>query len=176
MRDPFANPLVVSAVVAGLLFFGLHRGPAEAASPSMEEPLPQFVLPEVGDPNRELRSEELKGAPALLNVWASWCPPCLAELPLLISVTDEVRIYGLNYKDKRDDAIEWLARNGNPFIKSGHDPEGKVARQFGIHGVPETFVIDRGGRIVHRHTGPISVREWAHVFRPLIQRLHEEPE
>ena len=116
------------------------------------------------------------GEPALLNVWASWCPPCLAELPLLISVTDEVRIYGLNYKDKREDAVKWLERNGNAFIKSGHDPEGEVARKFGIYGVPETFVIDRNGRIVHRHTGPISVREWAHMFRPLIQRLQNEPD
>ena len=109
-------------------------------------------------------------------MWASWCPPCLAELPLLISVTVEVRSYGLNYKDKRADAIRWLDRNGNAFIRSGHDPEGKVARRFGVYGVPETFVIDRNGRIVHRHTGPISVREWAHAFRPLIQQLHKESE
>ena len=104
-------------------------------------------------------------------MWASWCPPCLAELPFPISVTDEVRIYGLDYKDKRTDEVKWLDRNGNAFIKSGHDPQGKVARSFGVYGVPGTFVIDRDGRIVYRHAGPISVREWAHTFRPLIQRL-----
>ena len=109
-------------------------------------------------------------------MWASWCPPCLAELPLLISVTDEVRIHGLNYKDKRGDAVNWLDQHGNAFIKSGHDREGDVARRFGAYGVPETFVIDRNGRIVHRHTGPISVREWANMFRPLIRQLQNEPE
>lgn len=96
--------------------------------------------------------------------------------PLLISVTDEVRIYGLNYKDKREDAVKWLDRNGNAFIKSGHDPDGEVARKFRLYGVPETFVIDRNGRIVHRHTGPISVREWAHVFRPLSLLTSRSPE
>jgi cytochrome c biogenesis protein CcmG/thiol:disulfide interchange protein DsbE len=72
--------------------------------------------------------------------------------------------------------VKWLEVNGNAYIKSGHDPEGEVARKFGVYGVPETFVIDRNGRIVHRHTGPISVREWAHVFRPLIQRLQADPD
>ena len=176
MKNPFAVPLVAAASVATLLLVGLHRDPGFAASPPKGKPLPEFVLPEVRDPGSEFRSEELVGEPALLNVWASWCPPCLAELPLLISVTDEVRIYGLNYKDKREDAVKWLERNGNAFIKSGHDPEGEVARKFGIYGVPETFVIDRNGRIAHRHTGPISVREWAHVFRPLVQRLQNEPD
>ena len=95
---------------------------------------------------------------------------------LLISVTDEVRIYGLNYKDKHTDAVNRLDRHGNAFIKRGHDPEGKVARRFGVYGVPETFVIDRNGRIAHCHTGPISVREWAHTFRPLLLQLHKEPE
>ena len=163
-------------VSAALLFVGLGPESGLAASPRPVKPLPEFVLPQVLDPVREFRSEELRGEPAFLNVWASWCPPCLAELPLLISVTDEVRIYGLNYKDKRADAVKWLDRNGNAFIKSGHDPQGEVARRLGVYGVPETFVIGRNGRIVHRHTGPISVREWAHTFRPLIQRLHKEPE
>ena len=174
MKTAFSAPLVAVASVAALLLVGLHWDPGFAASPSAGRPLPEFVLPEVRDPGREFRSEELTGEPVLLNVRASWCPPCLVELPLLISVTDEVRIYGLNYKDKREDAVKWLERNGNAFIKSGHDPEGEVARKFGIYGVPETFVIDRKGRIVHRHTGPISVREWEQVFRPLVQRLQNE--
>ena len=176
MKIAFSAPFVAVVSVAALVFIGLHWAPCLAASPEKGKPLPEYVLPEVRDPSREFRSEELAGAPALLNVWASWCPPCLAELPLLISITDEVRIFGLNYKDKREEAVKWLERNGNAFIKSGHDPEGEVARKFGIYGVPETFVIDRIGRIVHRHTGPISVREWARVFRPLIQQLQKGPE
>ena len=161
---------------AGLLFVGPGPELGLAASPRAVKPLPEFVLPQVLDPGREFRSEELRGEPALLDVWASRCPPCLAELPLLISVTDEVRIYGLNCKDKRADAVNRLDRHGNAFIKRGHDPEGKVARRFGVYGVPETFVIDRNGRIAHCHTGPISVREWAHTFRPLLLQLHKEPE
>ena len=175
MKLTFPAPLVAVASVAALLLVGLHWNPGLAASPSGGKTLPEFVLPEVRDPGSEFRSEELVGEPALLNVWASWCPPCLAELPLLISVTDEVRIYGLNYK--REDAVQWLERNGNAFIKSGHDPEGEVTRKFGIYDVPETFVIDRNGRIVHRHIGPISVREWAHTtFRPMVQQLQKAPE
>ena len=170
MKIRFAARLA-PLVSAALLVVGVAPEPGHAASPRAAKPLPEFVLPQVLAPGREFRSDELRGEPVLLNVWASWCPPCLAELPLLISVTGEVRIYGLNYKDKRVDAVKWLARNGNAFIKSGHDPEGEVARKLGVYGVPETFVIDRNGRIVHRHTGPISVREWAHTFRPLIQRL-----
>lgn len=176
MKSAFSTTLVAVASVAALLLVGLHRDSGFAASPTEGKPLPEFVLPEVRDPGSEFRSEELVGEPALLNVWASWCPPCLAELPLLISVTDEVRLFGLNYKDKRGDAVKWLERNGNAFIKSGHDPEGTVARKFGIYGVPETFVIDRNGRIVHRHTGPISVREWAHTFRLMVQQLQKAPE
>ena len=163
-------------VPSAILFLGLAHESGHAASPRAAKPLPDFVPPQVLAPGREFRSDELRGEPALLNVWASWCPPCLAELPLLISVTDEVRIYALNYKDTRADAVNWLDRHGNPFIKSGHDPEGKVARRFGVYGVPETFVIDRNGRIGHRHTGPISVRDWANTFRPLIRQLHKEPE
>ena len=176
MKNPFAVLLVAAASVAALLLLALHQDPGFAASPSEGRPLPEFVLPEVRNPGSEFRSEELVGEPALLNVWASWCPPCLAELPLLISVTDEVRIFGLNYKDEREDAVKWLDRNGSAYIKSGHGPEGEVARKFGVYGVPETFVIGRNGRIVHRHTGPISVREWAHVLRPLIQQLQKAPE
>lgn len=176
MRIVLPAPLVAVASVAAFLLLGFHVAPCLAASPSEGKPLPEFVLPEIRDPSREFRSEELVGEPALLNVWASWCPPCLAELPLLISITDEVRIFGLNYKDKREDAVRWLDRNGSAYIKTGHDPEGEVARKFRVYGVPETFVINRNGRIVHRHTGPISVREWAHVFRPLIQRLQNEIE
>ena len=161
---------------AAPLVVGVAPEPGHAASPRAAKPLPDFVLPQVLAPGREFRSDELRGGPAHLNVWASWCPPCLAELPLLISVTDEVRIHGLNYKDKRADAVKWLDRYGNAFIKSGHAPEGKVARRFGVYGVPETFVIDRNGRIVHRHTGPNSLREWAHTFRPLIRQLYKEPE
>ena len=174
MKVRFAARLA-PLVSAALLVVGVAPEPGHAASPRAAKPLPEFVLPQVLAPGREFRSDELRGEPALHNVWASWCPPCLAELPLLISVTDEVRIYGINYKDKRGDAIRWLDQHGNAFFKSGHDPEREVARRFGIYGVPETFVIDRNGRTVHRHTGPISVREWANTFRPLIRQLHNEP-
>ena len=176
MKVSFAAPLVVFAAMAGLLFIGLHRDPGLVASPLVDKPLPDFALPEVRDPSREFRSEELTGEPALLNVWASWCAACLAEHPLLMSVADEVPIYGLNYKDKRADAVQWLERHGNPYVRSGHDLKGKVGLDLGVYGVPETFVIDRNGRIVHKHTGPISVREWANTFRPLLRRLREMPE
>ena len=174
MKLSFAAPLVVFAAMAGLLFAGLHRDPGLVASPLVDKPLPGFALSEVRDPARELRSDEIKGEPALLNVWASWCVACLAEHPLLMSIADEVPIYGLNYKDERTDAVRWLGRHGNPYVRSGHDPKGKVGLDLGVYGVPETFVVNRNGRIVHKHTGPLSVRDWEETLRPLFRRLRDE--
>ena len=174
MKVSFAVPLLVFAAMAGLLLVGLHRDPGLVASPLLGGRLPGFTLSEVRDPASELRSRDLEGEPALLNVWASWCGACLAEHPLLMSVAGEVPIYGLNYKDERTDALQWLARHGNPYRRSGHDREGRVGLDLGVYGVPETFVVDREGRIVHKHTGPISTRDWEETIRPLLRRLRKE--
>ena len=174
MKVSFLVPLALFATLAGLLYAGLQRNPSVVASPLLGRPLPDFALP--GLPQGELRSDELGEAPSLLNVWASWCAACRVEHPLLlrIAASGEVPIYGLNYKDERADAMQWLERFGDPYLRSGHDPSGKVGLDLGVYGVPETFIIDREGRIAHKHIGPIAEQDWEETIRPLLLRLREE--
>ena len=175
MKLSFLVPLALFAAMAGLLYTGLHRDPGVVASPLVGRSLPEFELPAVR--GGELRSEVLGKGPSLLNVWASWCAACRAEHPLLLRVSrgGEVPLYGLNYKDERRDAIRWLDQFGDPYRLSGHDPEGSVGLELGVYGVPETFVIDRMGRIAHKHVGPIAEKDWDTTIAPLLARLRKEP-
>ena len=147
MKVSFLVPLALFAALAGLLYAGLERNPGVVSSPLVGRPLPAFALP--GVQRGELRSDALGDSPSLLNVWASWCVACRAEHPLLLRLarSGEAPIYGLNYKDEREDAVQWLNRFGDPYRRSGHDRDGKVGLDLGVYGVPETFVIDREGRI-----------------------------
>ena len=174
MRVSFLVPLTLFAALAGLLYAGLERDPGVVASPLVGRSLPAFALP--GLPRGELRSEDLGEVPSLLNVWASWCAACRAEHPLFLrlAASGEVPIYGLNYKDERADALRWLERFGDPYRRSGHDLDGKVGLDLGVYGVPETFVIDREGRIAHKHIGPIAEKDWEETIRPLLLRLGAE--
>ena len=177
MKLSLLAPLIVFAALAGLLYTGLERDPSEVPSPLVGRPLPAFVLSAVRDAKGEVRSEDIgKEGPALLNVWASWCAACRAEHPLLLAVSEETPIYGLNYKDERRDAVRWLDRFGDPYRRSGHDREGEAGLDLGVYGVPETFVVDRGGRIVHKHVGPLAVKDWEETIRPLLRRLREDTE
>ena len=173
MKVGFLVPLALFAALAGLLYAGLQRNPGVVASPLVGRALPEFSLP--GVPRGELRSAHLGETPSLLNVWASWCAACRAEHPLLLrlAAAGDVPIYGLNYKDERADAMRWLDRFGDPYRLSGHDLDGKVGLDLGVYGVPETFVIDREGRIAHKHVGPIAVEDWEETIRPLLLRLRE---
>ena len=168
-------PLALFAALAGLLYTGLQRNPSLVASPLVGRPLPSFVLP--GVRGGELRPETFPDEPSLLNVWASWCAACRAEHPLLVRLADtgEVPVYGLNYKDEREDAAGWLDRFGDPYRLSGHDRDGKVGLELGVYGVPETFIVDRKGRIAYKHIGPIGEKDWEDTIRPLLARLRNEP-
>ena len=174
MKVSFLVPLALFAALAGLLYAGLQRDPGVVASPLVGRALPAFTLP--GVRRDALRSEDLGKEPSLLNVWASWCAACLAEHPLLVRLNEsgEVPIYGLNYKDERADAAQWLERFGDPYRRSGHDHDGKVGLDLGVYGVPETFVIDGEGRIAHKHVGPIAEKDWEETIGPLLRRLRAE--
>ena len=174
MKVAFVAPLAVFAALAGLLYIGLERDPSTVPSPLVGRPLPAFALPAVRDAAREIGSEDVGKGPSLLNVWASWCAACRSEHPLLMAVAGEVPIYGLNYKDERKNAVQWLDRFGDPYRGSGHDREGEVGLDLGVYGVPETFVVDRGGRIVHKHIGPLAPEDWEETIHPLLRRLREE--
>ena len=173
VKVSFLVPIAVFAALAGLLYSGLQRDPGVVSSPLVGRTLPSFVLS--GVRGGELRSEALREGPSLLNVWASWCAACRAEHPLLLrlAASGEAPIYGLNYKDEREDAIRWLDRLGDPYRRSGHDLDGKVGLDLGVYGVPETFVIDREGAIAHKHVGPIAEKDWEETIGPLLRRLRE---
>lgn len=174
MKVSFLVPLALFAALAGLLYSGLQRNPGEVSSPLVGRSLPAFALPAL--PRGELRSEDFRDAPTLLNVWASWCAACRVEHPLLLrlAAAGEVPVYGLNYKDERADAMGWLERFGDPYRRSGHDLDGKVGLDLGVYGVPETFVIDGEGRIAHKHIGPIAEEDWEETIAPLLRRLREK--
>ena len=135
--------------------------------------LTAFALPRVREPDRVLSSDQLTDHVALINVWASWCVPCRREHGMLMEIATEssVPIYGLNYRDKRDDAIRWLETLGDPYAASGFDANGEVARDLEVYGPPETYVVDAHGAIAYRHQGPITEDVWRNTLRPLVARL-----
>jgi cytochrome c biogenesis protein CcmG/thiol:disulfide interchange protein DsbE len=167
----------VFLVLVVFLGIGLTLNPREVPSPLIGKPVPAFRLPTVHDPSQTLASDQLRDRVTLVNVWASWCVSCRQEHPLLVELArrGEVAIYGLNYKDTRPDALRWLASLGNPYVVSAYDEDGRVGIDWGVYGVPETFVIDRQGIIRHKHTGPITDEAWKERLWPLIQKLQPQP-
>lgn len=172
-RALFVIPLLIFAAVAVFLGIGLRLDPREVPSPLIGKAVPQFALPPVKGRTLGLASSDLKGEVALVNVFASWCVACRDEHPLFmrLKATGFVPIHGLNYKDRPDDAAQWLARLGDPYTRTGADLDGRVAIDWGVYGVPETFVIDRHGRIAYKHIGPVTEEVMETKLRPLIARL-----
>jgi cytochrome c biogenesis protein CcmG/thiol:disulfide interchange protein DsbE len=167
-------PLIVFVVLVGFLAVGLNLNPREVPSPLIDKPAPAFSLPRLDAPEQKLTLQDLKGKVWLLNVWASWCVACRQEHPVLVELagTNAVPIYGLNYKDKRDDALGWLARYGNPYVNSLSDTEGLVGIDYGVYGVPETFVIDKQGTIRLKHIGPVTPEALRDTILPLVRKLN----
>lgn len=170
--------LVVFAAIGVLLVAGLGLDPKRIPSPLIGRPVPTFALPPVTGRMLGLSSENLTGEVSLVNVFASWCVACLAEHPLFMRLKQDnvVPIHGLNYKAAPDDAAAWLARHGDPYTRTGADRDGRVGIDWGVYGVPETFVIDREGRIAYKHIGPLNERVLEETVLPLIARLHQEPD
>jgi cytochrome c biogenesis protein CcmG/thiol:disulfide interchange protein DsbE len=166
-------PLLAFVALAALLGVGLQLKPREVPSPFIGKPAPVFTLPLLGDPTRTVDPAQLRGQVWLLNVWASWCAPCREEHPLLVAMAREhdVPIVGLNYKDDPRDAQEWLLRLGDPYRATGSDRDGRVGIDYGVYGVPETFVIDRDGVVRLKHIGPLTPQAWQTEVLPLLQRL-----
>ncbi|MCW5622517.1 MAG: DsbE family thiol:disulfide interchange protein [Burkholderiales bacterium] len=169
----FLIPLGVFIVLVVFLGIGLGLKPREVPSPLIDKPAPAFTLTRLDDPNLSVRAEDMRGQVWILNVWASWCVACLDEHPLLVEFSRQglVPLYGLNYKDKPDDARAWLARHGNPYDVSVVDGDGRVGIDYGVYGVPETFVIDKQGVIRYKHIGPVTPEVLDGTIVPLIQRL-----
>jgi cytochrome c biogenesis protein CcmG/thiol:disulfide interchange protein DsbE len=167
-------PLIVFVVMVGFLAVGLNLKPREVPSPLIDKPAPAFSLARLDAPEQQLGLEDLKGQVWLLNVWASWCVACRQEHPLLVDLARQnvVPIYGLNYKDKRDEALAWLGRYGNPYAVSLSDTEGLVGIDYGVYGVPETFVVDKSGTIRLKHIGPVTPEALRDTILPLVRKLN----
>jgi cytochrome c biogenesis protein CcmG/thiol:disulfide interchange protein DsbE len=166
-------PLGIFLLLAVFLAVGLRLDPREVPSPLIGKAAPPFRLPQLQDPGRTLGTEELKGKVWVLNVWASWCVACLEEHPILVEFSrrNVLPIYGLNYKDKREDALNWLGKHGNPYTLSIQDGDGRIGIDYGVYGVPETYVIDRNGVIRYKRIGPVTVPILQEKILPLVRQL-----
>ncbi len=170
----FIVPLVVFALLVGFFAVGLTRDPREVPSPLIGKPAPAFRVARLQETDRMFTPQEMRGKVWLLNVWASWCVSCRVEHPLLVDVSKKrlVPIVGLDYKDQREDGLQWLARHGDPYEFSAVDGDGKVGIDYGVYGVPETFVIDKQGIIRYKQIGPITQDALDKTILPLVRKLN----
>lgn len=172
-RAAMLAPLVLFAALIALFAVGLTLNPREVPSPLIGKPVPQFDLPPVKGRTLGLASRDLQGEVSIVNVFASWCVACRDEHPIFMDLRKRgvVPIHGLDYKDKPDDAVRWLAELGDPYTRTGADLDGRVAIDWGVYGVPETFLIDREGRIAYKHIGPVTPQVMRDKLLPLIEQL-----
>lgn len=168
-------PVIVFVAVAAAFAIGLTLNPGKIPSALIDQPVPEFSLPPIKGRTQGLSSTDLKGHVSLVNVFASWCVPCRAEHPIFLRLAKEniVPIYGINHKDSPDDAAKWLDELGDPYTRTGADLDGRVSIEWGVYGVPETFVIDRNGRIVHKQIGALTSRDLNETILPLIEKLRQ---
>lgn len=180
MRPAFIAPIVVFLLLAGVFGIYLYQvgsgGKDISTVPSVliDKPVPEFTLPPIEGRTDGFSSTDLKDQVALVNVFASWCQPCRAEHPILMGLAkDGVPIYGINYKDKPEDAKAFLAELGDAYRRIGADSKGRVSIEWGVYGYPETFVVDAMGHIRYRHVGPIMPRDLDEIIKPMLKRLKQ---
>ncbi len=168
-------PFAVFVVLAVFLALGLKLNPREVPSPLIGKPAPAFQLAQLHEQGKSIGRQDMLGQVWLLNVWASWCASCREEHPVLLDLAKRnvVPIYGLNYKDKHDDALAWLKQFGDPYALSIVDADGRVGIDYGVYGVPETFVIDKSGVIRYKHIGPVTPQALKDKILPLVLKLQQ---
>lgn len=171
----FLLPFAIFAVVVGFLAVGLTLNPREVPSPLVGKPVPDFSLPQLHEPDKIFSPKEMRGQVWLFNVWASWCSGCKEEHPVLMKLAKagEVPIYGMDYKDRRDEALTWLRRHGNPYPLTAVDESGRVGIDYGVYGVPETYVIDKAGIIRYKQIGPVDDDTLRQKILPLVRELQK---
>lgn len=178
MKLKFVIPLVLFLALSLFLLFGLGHDPREVPSPLVGKPAPEFSLPRLDDSSKVVSKKDMLGQVWLLNVWSSWCGSCRQEHPIMVKVGKSgqklVPIIGLDYKDKDADAFRFLRQGGDPYDFSIKDPTGEVGIEFGVYGVPETFVIDKKGVIRYKQIGPVTQQAWDKTIYPLIKELKAE--
>ena len=175
MKPRLLVPLILFILLVAFLAIGLNRDPHEVPSPLIGKPAPNFEIGQLAYPQKMFSPESMKGKVWMLNVWASWCVACREEHPLLIefSKTKTLPIIGLDYKDQRADAMTMLSREGNPYTLSAFDGNGRVGIDYGVYGVPETYIIDKTGVIRYKNIGPITPGILKEKIAPLIAELNQ---
>jgi len=170
----FVLPLALFVVLVAFLAVGLQLNPREVPSPLIGKPAPGFALTRLDDADKTIRRDDMLGKVWILNVWASWCAACRDEHPHLVAFakTKSVPLLGLNYKDTRRDGLAWLLRFGDPYDASLFDADGRVGIDFGVYGVPETFVIDKQGTIRFKQIGPVTPEIIQTRIVPLLKALN----
>jgi cytochrome c biogenesis protein CcmG, thiol:disulfide interchange protein DsbE len=170
-------PLFLLLALAAYFAIGLSTDSRTVKSVLIDKPLPAFDLPKFGADGETFGSEALKGRVSLLNIFASWCITCRIEHPVLVKLTQEKRvaIYGLAWKDKPDELKAWLEELGNPYLAIADDAKGRTAIDLGVTGAPETYVIDKKGRIRFKQVGAIDDYVWRETIEPLVKHLEAEP-
>jgi cytochrome c biogenesis protein CcmG/thiol:disulfide interchange protein DsbE len=172
----FFIPLVAFLILAAFLGIGLKLDPREVPSPLINKSAPAFALPRLDRPDLQIAKSDMQGKVWLLNVWASWCVSCRDEHPVLLDLakTGVVPVIGLNYKDERIDGMRWLSQFGNPYQMSAFDHEGQVGIDYGVYGVPETFVIDKQGTIRYKQIGVLTEQNLRDKILPLVKKLQSD--
>ena len=167
-------PLGVFLALVLFLGIGLRLNPREIPSPFIGKPAPAFQVAQLNEADKFISPADMRGKVWLLNVWASWCVSCRQEHPVLMALSRQnvVPILGLNYKDARVDGVAWLREFGNPYLMSAFDLDGRIGIDYGVYGVPETFVIDKQGVIRLKHVGPVTQEVITEKFLPLIKELN----
>lgn len=178
MRKISLIPLGLFAVLAVVFAAYLWQvGPggkdiSQIPSALIDKPAPVFDLPPITGRTDGLKTDDLRGRVSVVNVWASWCPPCRIEHPILMTLAkDGIPIYGINHKDKASDALRFLDELGNPFARIGADTKGRASIEWGVYGYPETFIVDAEGRIRYRHVGPINPGQLDSIIRPILKKV-----
>ncbi|BBI99644.1 thiol:disulfide interchange protein [Ferrigenium kumadai] len=169
----FILPFIVFVILAAFLYVGLGLNPREVNSPLIDKPAPAFTLPQLHEPAKLFSPADMKGKVWLLNVWASWCVSCREEHPVLMELARQniVPVYGLDYKDKNEDAELWLKKGGDPYVLSVSDADGRIGIDYGVYGVPETYVIDKQGVIRYKQIGPVTPQNLSEKILPLVAEL-----
>ena len=172
-RLVYLLPLIVLAVVAAFFFVGFNRDPKLVPSPMIGKPAPAFALAGLRGNDGQVSNARFEGKVTLVNFFASWCVPCRIEHPLLMELAraGSVQIVGVNYKDKPEDALGWLRQLGDPYSLIGADRDGRAAIEWGVYGVPESYIVDRQGHIRFKQVGPITADVWRKDMQPLIKEL-----
>ena len=171
----FLLPLGLFVVLLGFLAVGLNRDPREVPSPLVGKPAPAFEVPQLAAPDKNFAPKEMLGRVWLLNVWASWCVSCRQEHPVLVDYAKShgITVVGLDYKDQREDGMRWLRQFGNPYVLSAFDADGRVGIDYGVYGVPETYLIDKAGTIRYKQIGPITPDVMEKKLLPMMKELEK---